>query len=99
MLNINPDWKTPLAKAGPGGRGRRARPRATEKSSHGVQTMKALVKTLKARLVALRDDEEGAAMIEYSVLIGLITALVIALVVTVGQWVENAWNDLNAALT
>ena len=61
--------------------------------------MKTLLKTLKARLVALRDDEEGAAMIEYSVLIGLITALVIALVVLVGQWVQNAWTDLEAALT
>ncbi len=42
----------------------------------------------------IRDDSRGAAMVEYSVLIGLITALVIALVFGVGQWVQAACNDL-----
>jgi pilus assembly protein Flp/PilA len=44
-------------------------------------------------------DEEGASLIEYSILIGLITALVIAIIVVVGQWVATAWSDLNAQLT
>ena len=52
-----------------------------------------------AGLKKLREDEQGAAMIEYSILIGLITALVIALVVLVGDWVQNAWFDLQAQLT
>lgn len=38
-------------------------------------------------------------MIEYSVLIGLITAAVIATVVTVGSWVGNQWTILNSNLT
>jgi pilus assembly protein Flp/PilA len=43
-------------------------------------------------------EEEGASLIEYSILIGLITALVIAIIVVVGTWVQNAWSDLNAQL-
>ena len=44
-------------------------------------------------------DEEGASLIEYSILIGLITALVIAIIVVVGTWVQGAWTNLNAQLT
>jgi pilus assembly protein Flp/PilA len=45
-----------------------------------------------------RDDDNGAAMIEYSILIGLISALVIATIVIVGTWVDTAWTDLEAEL-
>jgi pilus assembly protein Flp/PilA len=44
-------------------------------------------------------DESGAALIEYSVLIGLITVAVIATVVLVGTWVTGKWTALDAALT
>ena len=44
-------------------------------------------------------NEDGASLIEYSILIGLITALVIAIIVVVGTWVQNAWTNLNAQLT
>lgn len=44
-------------------------------------------------------EEEGASLIEYSILIGLITALVIAIIVVVGTWVQNAWTNLNNQLT
>jgi pilus assembly protein Flp/PilA len=57
---------------------------------------KTQLETLKNRLVR---DEEGAALIEYSVLIGLITVAAIAAIVTVGSWVANAWSDLVDALT
>ena len=43
-------------------------------------------------------DEDGASLIEYSILIGLITALVIAIIVAVGSWVQSAWQNLNAQL-
>lgn len=46
-----------------------------------------------------RQDEDGAAMVEYSVLIGLITAAVIAIIIAVGLWVTGAWQDLCTALT
>lgn len=53
------------------------------------------MKKLLAKFLA---EEDGAAMIEYSILIGLITALVIALIVAVGLWVNGAWEDLTDAL-
>lgn len=45
-----------------------------------------------------RDDEEGAAMIEYSVLIGIITVATIGMIILVGGWVTGRWTALNAAL-
>jgi len=44
-------------------------------------------------------EEDGASLIEYSILIGLITALVIAIIVVVGTWVQGAWSNLNSQLT
>lgn len=41
-----------------------------------------------------RDDEDGAAMVEYSILIGLITAAAIGFIVAVGGYVTNAWDTL-----
>ena len=43
-------------------------------------------------------DEKGAALIEYSILIGIITAGVIVLVIAVGAWVTGKWASLNALL-
>lgn len=48
---------------------------------------------------SFRDEEDGAAMIEYSVLIGIITVGTIGLILLVGAWVTGAWTDLEAALT
>ena len=45
-------------------------------------------------LEALRKDESGAALIEYSILIGLIAAAVIATIVLVSGWVVAAWTTL-----
>ena len=44
-------------------------------------------------------EEDGAAMIEYSVLIGLITAATIATIVLVGGWVDGQWDNLWAELS
>lgn len=43
-------------------------------------------------------NEKGAALIEYSVLIGIITAGVIAIVIAVGGWVTGQWTTLQTAL-
>ena len=43
-------------------------------------------------------DESGATMVEYSILIGLITVVAIALIAAVGTWVRTAWTNVNAAL-
>lgn len=42
----------------------------------------------------LRKDESGATMIEYSILIGIITAAAIAFIVGMGDYVTTAWTDL-----
>ena len=45
-----------------------------------------------------RDEESGAAMVEYSILIGIITVLTISLILGVGTYVTGAWTDLCDAL-
>jgi pilus assembly protein Flp/PilA len=44
-------------------------------------------------------DERGASMVEYSILIGIITAAAIASIVTIGGKVSAAWAALVAAWT
>jgi pilus assembly protein Flp/PilA len=56
--------------------------------------MSALMKEMKTLMTSLRDDEEGAAMIEYSILIGLITVVIIVSVGLVGDWVGASWEVL-----
>ena len=53
---------------------------------------------LKHAIVRFRKDEKGAALIEYSVLIGIITATVIGLVISVGDWVNTSWSALNTEI-
>ncbi len=43
-------------------------------------------------------DEEGAALIEYTVLLGILLVAVIATIVLVGTWISNQWTTLEAAL-
>ncbi|MBZ9767119.1 Flp family type IVb pilin [Mesorhizobium sp. WSM4976] len=56
------------------------------------------MKKLMTMTRQFRDDENGAAMVEYTVLLGIITVAVIATVVLVGTWVAGRWTALNAAL-
>ncbi len=56
-------------------------------------------KSARKYFVRLRKDEEGATLIEYSLLIGLLTVAVIALVISVGSWISNKWSTLNGMLT
>jgi pilus assembly protein Flp/PilA len=44
-------------------------------------------------------DEEGAALIEYTVLLGILVVAVIATIVLVGQWVNTKWSALQAQLS
>jgi pilus assembly protein Flp/PilA len=45
-----------------------------------------------------RDDDNGAAMVEYTILLGMITVAVIASIIVVGTWVTGRWKALTAAL-
>ncbi|TSE07574.1 Flp family type IVb pilin [Mesorhizobium intechi] len=53
---------------------------------------------MKKLLEQFRADENGAAMVEYTVLLGIITVAVIATVVLVGTWISGRWTSLNTAL-
>jgi Flp pilus assembly pilin Flp len=44
-------------------------------------------------------DQEGAAFIEYTALLGVILAVGIAVLATVGQWANARWLSLNTQLS
>ena len=46
----------------------------------------------------LRRDEDGAALIEYTVLLGIMLVAVIATIILVGTWISGQWTALNAVL-
>lgn len=54
---------------------------------------------LQAKAIALRDDDDGAALVEYTVLLGLMLVATIASIVTAGNYVSSKWTALNTALT
>ena len=56
------------------------------------------MKTISAFLHRFAADESGATMVEYTILIGLITVVAIALIAAVGTWVQNAWTVVNSTL-
>jgi pilus assembly protein Flp/PilA len=49
-------------------------------------------------LTRLSKDEDGAALVEYTVVLGLITVAVIATIVKVGDWVSTEWTTLCTTL-
>jgi len=53
---------------------------------------------LLALLRNLERDEGGAALIEYTVLLGILVVAVIATIVAVGSWVNGQWTALNTAI-
>jgi pilus assembly protein Flp/PilA len=53
---------------------------------------------LFALLTRLGKDEDGAALLEYTVLMGLLLVATIATVTLVGGWINGRWIALNAAL-
>lgn len=45
-----------------------------------------------------RSEDDGAAMIEYTVLVGMITAGVIAAIVVMAAWMGTQWTALCTAV-
>jgi pilus assembly protein Flp/PilA len=45
-----------------------------------------------------RKDEDGAALVEYTVLLGILLVAVIAIIGAVGLWINGEWSALNTAL-
>jgi pilus assembly protein Flp/PilA len=64
----------------------------------GRSTRSASMKKALELVRGLRKDEEGAALIEYTVLLGIMLVAVIATIVLVGQWITGRWTALQAAL-
>jgi pilus assembly protein Flp/PilA len=46
----------------------------------------------------LAEDEDGAALLEYTVLLAILLVAVIATVALVGGWINGRWTALNGAL-
>ena len=46
----------------------------------------------------LKSDEDGASLIEYTVLLGILLVAVIAVIGAVGNWINNEWVALNSNL-
>jgi len=61
--------------------------------------MNNLIAKAQVALHSFKKSESGAALIEYSLLIGLITVGVVALVIAVGGWVNTQWVNLDADLS
>ena len=59
----------------------------------------ALRNAFRQNLVRFARDEEGVTMLEYTILIGIITVAVILAVVYAGSWVASEWGVLTSALT
>ncbi len=47
----------------------------------------------------LRSDEDGASFLEYTVLLGIILAVSIALLTAVGTWAQDVWTALCSNLS
>lgn len=43
-------------------------------------------------------DERGASLLEYTILLGIISALAITTVTSVGGWVVTTWGGLRTSL-
>jgi pilus assembly protein Flp/PilA len=57
-----------------------------------------LLNQLKKDAFRFKKDEDGAALIEYTVLLGILLIAVIAIIGTVGTWISGQWTALNASL-
>jgi pilus assembly protein Flp/PilA len=53
---------------------------------------------IKSTVFRLWNDESGASLLEYSVLVGLITAAVIGSVIAVAAWTGTRWTTLLTTL-
>lgn len=56
------------------------------------------MKKLMTMTRQFRDDENGAAMVEYSILIGIIAAAAITAIIGIGAWVTGQFTGLCTTL-
>jgi pilus assembly protein Flp/PilA len=63
-------------------------------SKMGDLVMREAIEVLKS----FAKDEDGAALIEYTVLLGVLVVAVIATIGLVGNWVKGQWTSLCTAV-
>jgi pilus assembly protein Flp/PilA len=56
--------------------------------------MRSIVKLIKQ----LKSDEDGAPLIEYTVLLAILLVAVIAIIAAIGTWINGQWASLNNAI-
>lgn len=56
------------------------------------------METLWRVVYDLHEDRDGAAFVEYTVLIGIVLAVSIALISAVGLWANTQWTTLNTTV-
>ena len=57
-----------------------------------------LLNQLKMDASRFKKDEDGAALIEYTVLLGILLVAVIAIIGLVGTWINGQWHALQTQL-
>ena len=57
-----------------------------------------LLNQLKKDVFRFKKDEDGAALIEYTVLLGILLVAVIAIITFVGGWISGQWHALSGQL-
>ena len=58
-----------------------------------------LLNQLKGYVSQIKKDEDGAALIEYTVLLGILLVAVIAIIGLVGAWLNGQWHAVQTQLT
>jgi pilus assembly protein Flp/PilA len=69
------------------------------KPAHGEKTMSKMYMKLNTAFQALKKDERGQDMVEYTILTGMIVVAVVASVGQIGTWVAAQWAALATAVT
>lgn len=57
------------------------------------------MKSIVSLFRALHADDSGAAFIEYTALLGVILAVGLGILATVGTWAQGQWSTLCSGLT
>jgi pilus assembly protein Flp/PilA len=57
-----------------------------------------MLKQVTSTIQSFSRDERGASLLEYTILLGIVTAVSVALIANVGTWVTGRWTALTAAL-
>ena len=59
--------------------------------------MRSLVKVMNL-ISQFKSDENGASLIEYTVLLAILLVAVIAIIAGVGAWISTEWAALSSAI-